>query len=137
MPVLRYFVVAGAGLLALLFVASAWLPASVVTEHDASGLDKTTIRISGDRPAAERVTIDTSVPTITPPAAPVVAQEESKQDELKDDSRREALARMDNSASAENATASAVSAPMPVKKAAHKHRKRPATAAAQPLFALW
>ncbi len=149
MPVLRYFVVAGAGLLALLFIVSAWLPAPAFTERDARSLDKTTIRISGEKPVAERVTIDTSEPTVMPPVAAMpggespVAQNDAQdelqdkvQDKLEDKSRRDALARMDD----EQAAAPVVTHPAPVKKAAaRKHPKRPVVVMARPsgLFDLW
>ncbi|HEY0236898.1 MAG TPA: hypothetical protein VGC86_17865 [Afipia sp.] len=141
MPVLRYFVVAGAGLLALLFMVSVWLPAPVVTERDASGLDKTTIRISAEKPVAERVTIDTSVPSVTPPALSVAEQPSAPsvasdaRDESQDKSRRDALARMDDG----QAVAPVVTPPAPVKKVAvRKHPKRPVVMARPAgLFDLW
>ncbi|WP_425530529.1 hypothetical protein, partial [Stenotrophomonas maltophilia] len=80
-------------------------------ERDASGVDKTTIRISGEKPAAERVTIDTSVPTPPAPVAAVpaaepsaversVAQSDAQNEAQEDKSRREALARMDDAQAA-------------------------------------
>lgn len=140
MPVLRYFVVAGVGLLALLFVVSAWLPAPVTTRPDASGFDRTTIRISGDKPVSDRVTIDTSVPTVTPPVAaapeaePSIVQSES-QEKPQDTSRQDALARMEDA----QAAAPVATPPVPAKKvAARRHPKRPVMVARPPgLFALW
>ncbi len=127
MPLLRYFVVAGTGLLLLLFLVSAYLPVPVTRQSDANGLDKTTIRINGDKPVFERVTIDTSVPTTMPPAvaAPVVAEQ---------DSVREAFAKMDD------ASIPVAAPPAPVKKVAV--RKRPkrsviVTARSAGLFDLW
>ncbi len=140
MPILRYFVVAGVGLLALLFMVNAWLPAPVITERDASVLDKTTIRINGEKPVSERVTIDTSVPTITPPVAalpvaePSVAQSDA-QAEMQDKSRRDALARMEDAQVAPPVVTPPVSAK---KVAARKHPKRPVVLARPSgLFDLW
>ncbi len=134
MPVLRYFFFAGAGLLVLLFAVSAYLPAPVTVQRDAASLDKTTIRISGDKPAAERVTIDTSVPTIVPPAMQPAAVADAQTD-----SKSDAYARMDDAASVEPVT-TPVAPPAPVKKVAvRKHPKRPVVVVARPagLFALW
>jgi hypothetical protein len=136
MPVLRYFVFAGAALLALLFAVNAYLPAPVTAQRDASNLDKTTIRINGTAPVAERVTIDTSIPTIVPPAAQPAALASAQ-----DDSKRDAYARMDDEASVEHAATPVAAPQTPVKKvAARKHPKpRPVVVMARPagLFALW
>ncbi len=128
MPLLRYFLVAGSGLLLLLFLVSANLPAPVTRESDANALDKTTIRINGNKPVVERVTIDTSVPTTTPSAAEpsVIAAQ---------DSTREAFAKM------EDASAPVAVPPIPVKKVAVRKRpKRSVVVTARPaggLFDLW
>ena len=141
MPVLRYFVVAGAGLLALLFVVNAWLPAPVITERDANGLDKTTIRINGDKPVAERVTIDTSVPTIVPPVAALSVAPGVSQADSQGESPRDALARMDDAAViVSEATPHAAAQPAPLKKiAARKPPKKRPIVVARPagLFDLW
>ena len=140
MPVLRYFVVAGVGLIALLFAVSAWLPAPVTTERDSSGFDRTTIRISGEKPVSDRVTIDTSIPTVMPPVAAAPVAEPSvvqgdAQPESQDKSRQDALARMDDAQSA----APVAAPPAAAKKvAARKHPKRPAVMPRREgLFALW
>jgi hypothetical protein len=126
MPLLRYFVFAGAGLLAALLIVSSWLPAPAPAEHDAHALDKTTIRINGDKPAYERVTIDTSLPTITPPAVQQSTVAEQ-------DSNREAFAKMDDAAPA--------APPVPLKRVAVRKRpKRAVVVMARPaggLFDLW
>ncbi len=134
MPLLRYFVVAGTGLLLLLFVVSAYLPAPVTRQSDANALDKTTIRINGDKPVAERVTIDTSLPTITPAVVAAAAVQE----ETQDDSKRNALARMEDAPP----PVAAVVTPPParVKKVAIRKRpRRSAVVLARPtgFFDLW
>lgn len=76
MPLMRYFVFVGGALLALLLIANACLPALPVAEasHSASATDLSVIRIHSDRKWPERVVFDTTLPTITPAPAPVVAQ---------------------------------------------------------------
>ncbi len=68
MPLLRYFVYVGGALLALLFVVSAALPTPPAIGLIASSSDLPAIRIHSDRKLPERVVIDTTQPTITPPA---------------------------------------------------------------------
>ena len=138
MPLLRYFVIAGASLLALLFIVSAWLPAPAVRESNPGALDKTTIRIGGNPSTFERVTIDTSVPTTQAPAVastdgalPVVAEPIVTVQYP----AREAFAKMEDAPAA----AAAPSAP-PKKVAARKHPRRAVVATPRPfggLFALW
>ncbi len=67
MPLLRYFVYVGGALLALLFVVSAALPRPPEIGLIASSGDLPAIRIHSDRKLPERVVIDTTQPTITPP----------------------------------------------------------------------
>ena len=77
MPLLRYFVFVGGALLALLFAASAFMPALPVVESPRFTADLSIIRIHSDRKWPERVVFDTSLPTTMPPsnlAAPVVAE---------------------------------------------------------------
>lgn len=136
MPLLRYFVVAGTGLVILLFLVSAQLPKPVNVARDANPIDKTTIRITGSKPALERVTIDTSLPTIIPPAAepPVVAA----QDLNRRDSNRDAFAEMEDTPP--ETAAPVAHMPAPVKKAAARKRpKRSIIVTARPagLFDLW
>lgn len=73
MPLMRYFVFVGGALLALLFVANAFLPAPPVAVSSRSAVDLSVIRIHSDRKWPERVVFDTSRPTMTPAPAPVVA----------------------------------------------------------------
>jgi hypothetical protein len=77
MPLLRYFVVVGGALLALLFAVSAYLPTPPAVEASKStAADLSIIRIHSDRKWPERIVFDTSQPTTPPPnlAAPVVAE---------------------------------------------------------------
>lgn len=80
MPVLRYFVFVGGALLALLFGFNLVQPrpAGVHPTVVASGDDLPPIRIHSDRKLPERVVLDTSQPTIQPPAAKMAAVAASK-----------------------------------------------------------
>jgi hypothetical protein len=77
MPIFRYFVFVGGALLALLFVANYELreaPAAQVAAtsgSETSGSDLPLIRIRSDRKLPERVVLDTSRPTPTPPAVKI------------------------------------------------------------------
>jgi hypothetical protein len=74
MPVARYFLFVGGVLLALLFAVDALLPQEVaVASNGAPAIDKTTVRIRSAQKLPERVVYDTSLPTIVPPIANVVA----------------------------------------------------------------
>src|SRR5260370_37288610 len=73
MPVVRYFVLVGGVLLALLFLLNEVLPQLPVAERVAeSGPNRSVIRINSDRKWPERVVFDTNMPTIVPPVAPVL-----------------------------------------------------------------
>ena len=70
MPVVRYFLLVGGVLLALLFLSNEVLPQLPVAERVAeAGRDKSVIRINSDRKWPERVVFDTNMPTIVPPVA--------------------------------------------------------------------
>ena len=75
MPVARYFLFVGGVLLALLFVIDAFAPQqlAVASNDAAQSVDKYTVRIKSDQKLPERVVYDTSLPTIAPPKATVVA----------------------------------------------------------------
>src|ERR1700737_3272429 len=74
MPVARYFLFVGGVLLALLFVADAFAPQQpAVASNGAPSVDKYTVRIKSDQKLPERVVYDTSLPTIVPAKATVVA----------------------------------------------------------------
>ena len=65
MPLARYFFYVGGVLLALLFIADAYLPKLPVA-HRADNVSYN-VRIHSDRKWPERIVYDTSLPTITPP----------------------------------------------------------------------
>ena len=80
MPVARYFLFVGGVLLALLFAINAFAPqeAAVASISAPSidktrAMDKTIVRIKSAQKLPERVVYDTSLPTIVPPTATVVA----------------------------------------------------------------
>jgi hypothetical protein len=73
MPVARYFLFVGGVLLALLFVIDALAPPQLAVASQASSVDRVTLRIRSDQKWPERVVYDTSLPTITPPAATIQA----------------------------------------------------------------
>jgi hypothetical protein len=66
MPLARYFVFVGGGLLALLFVADFFSPKAVAESgiHSAGPVDKTTLRIRSEQKLPERIVFDTTQPTI-------------------------------------------------------------------------
>jgi hypothetical protein len=65
MPLARYFFYVGGVLLALLFIADAYLPRLPVV-HRADKISYN-IRIHSDQRWPERIVYDTSLPTVTPP----------------------------------------------------------------------
>jgi hypothetical protein len=77
MPVLRYFIVVGTALLVLLFAVDAFLPklpaADNVNTAANVASDLSVIRIHSLQKWPERVEFDTSLPTITPAAAVLAA----------------------------------------------------------------
>ncbi|MBR0703251.1 hypothetical protein JQ599_25335 [Bradyrhizobium diazoefficiens] len=74
MPIFRYFVFVGGALLALLFAANFALPSQPVAQAVATvGNDQPLIRIRSDRHLPERVVLDTTQPTIVPPAVKTAA----------------------------------------------------------------
>ena len=66
MPVARYFFFVGAALLALLFVADAWLPKLPATSVADAAAETPMIRIQSDRKWPERIVFDTSIPVVSP-----------------------------------------------------------------------
>lgn len=68
MPVVRYFIFAGSILFALLLFADWYFPGSAVASR-ADDVDRSILRITSDHRWPERIVIDTSQPTIVPPAA--------------------------------------------------------------------
>ncbi len=74
MPLLRYFTVVGAALLALLFVASRYFPETETINR--SDVARPVIRIASDRVGPPRVDIDTRVQAaVIPAAVPDVVQQ--------------------------------------------------------------
>jgi hypothetical protein len=71
MPLVRYFIFVGGVLLALLFIADAYLPRLPATERTAAAADLSVIRIYSDRKWPERVVFDTTLPTVTPPTSAI------------------------------------------------------------------
>lgn len=76
MPYFRFLAGAGGVIVALMFAANAYLsgPDATPVEKSSSshtGFDPSTIRITSTRKGPERVVIDTSLPTIVPPAPTV------------------------------------------------------------------
>ena len=72
MPLARYFTFVGSLLLALLFLADWYFP-KLVAPPATAGVDKTIIRLHSAHKWPEATVFDTSLPTIVPPPAAVVA----------------------------------------------------------------
>jgi hypothetical protein len=70
MPLGRYFAFIGSMLLALLFLADWYVPQPTAMPARAD-VDRTVIRLHSSHKWPERIVIDTSLPTIVPPAARV------------------------------------------------------------------
>lgn len=88
MPIVRYFVLVGGLLLALLFAANRYLPEA--PEYFAAGdVDRTIIRIRSARPHTEKVVFDTSHPPSVPVAVAAAADTAQGRDH-----QREAMAMM-------------------------------------------
>jgi hypothetical protein len=73
-PLGRYFFFVGSLLLAVLFIAERYLPASSQTFSREARVDKSIIRIKSAHKWPEAIVIDTSLPTIVPPPLPILAQ---------------------------------------------------------------
>ena len=97
MPVARYFIFVGGTLATLLCVAGWCLATPPAMFADQPAIDRTIIRIKSARKRPEKVVLDTSQPTITPPAVeePPAAQSiPLPSDEAGDRSNREAMAQL-------------------------------------------
>ena len=68
MPIARYFIFVGGTLAALLSIAGWCLPTPPAMFADQLAIDRTIIRIQSAHKWPEKVVLDTSQPTITPPA---------------------------------------------------------------------
>lgn len=97
MPLARYFLLVGAALLAVLFVAGASLPSPPAVERIEA---HRTIRIHSEMKLPDRVVFDTSMPAVVHRADPVVAGTATPTTPSADDSSagaRQAFARMQSS----------------------------------------
>jgi hypothetical protein len=93
MPLLRYFMLVGGGLLALLFVANAAFPIEPLPQTLTSGSDLPPVRIHTERKLPERVEFDTSA--ILPGqahAAPVVVAQAKPQPKVQTQAQTQAQA---------------------------------------------
>ena len=130
MPIFRYFVFVGGALLALLFAANFALPSQPVAQAVATvSNDQPLIRIRSDRHLPERVVLDTTQPTIIPPAmktAAVVAPQPA------DTASAAALAEMSAKARVRETFAQFTPEPKADAAAGKKDAKRQVQAQAQP-----
>src|SRR5258706_3734272 len=98
MPTARYFIIVGGTLAALLFIASWCLPTPPAMFADQPlALDRAIIRIKSERKWPEKVVLDTSQPTIAPPAVeepPAAQSVRLPPDEPGDQSNLEAMAQL-------------------------------------------
>ena len=95
MPIARYFLIVGGTLAALLLIAGWCLPTPPAMFANQLAIDRSIIRIKSARKWPEKVVLDTSQPTITPPAVeepPAAQSVRLPPDEAGDQSNREALA---------------------------------------------
>ena len=94
MPIARYFIIVGVTLAALLFIAGWCLPTPSAMFADELAIDRTIIRIKSARKWPEKVVLDTSQPTIAPPAVEEAQSVPLPPDEAGDQSNLEALAQL-------------------------------------------
>jgi hypothetical protein len=75
MPWVRYFFFGAAALIGLLFISDAFLPKEAVAVGPDAAAERPMVRIQSDQRWPERIVMDTSQPTISPPQTvlPVVA----------------------------------------------------------------
>ena len=71
MPLARYFLFVGGGLMALLFAFDFFSPRAVAESgiQSAGTIDKSTLRIRSEQKWPERIVFDTTQPTVAPTAA--------------------------------------------------------------------
>ncbi|MDA9464669.1 hypothetical protein [Bradyrhizobium sp. CCBAU 53415] len=74
MPIIRYFVFAGAFAVALLFALDRTLP-PLATPSAGPGVDRTVIRIRSARTLPEKIVLDTSTSIAAATASPLIAGE--------------------------------------------------------------
>ena len=97
MPIARYFIIVGGTLAALLFIAGWCLPTPPAMFAHQLAIDRLIIRIKSARKWPEKVVLDTSQPTMTPPAVeepPAAQPVRLPPDEAGDQSNLEALAQL-------------------------------------------
>ena len=96
MPIARYFIIVGGALAALLFIAGWCLPTPPARFADQPAIDRAIIRIKSERKWPEKVVLDTSQPTIVPPAVeqPPAQSVRLSPDEAEDRSNLEAMAQL-------------------------------------------
>ena len=119
MPIGRYFLIMGGVLLALLFLIDWSTPTLTATPEHASN-EHPTILIHSRRRLPDAVVIDTSLPTIVPPAPATVVAEVPPEKSLQD-----AKAPRDAMAMAEPAVPSEQTAPAPTQPKLVAERRRP------------
>jgi hypothetical protein len=97
-PIVRYFIFVGGTLVALLFIASWCLPTPPAMFADQQlGIDRAIIRIRSAHKWPEEVVLDTSRPSISPPAVEELSTAHSVQlppDEAETQSNLEAMAQL-------------------------------------------
>jgi len=96
-PIARYFIFVGGTLAALLLIAGWCLPTPQAMFANQVVIDRSIIRIKSARKWPEKVVLDTSQPTITPPAIeepPATQSAWLPPDEAGDQSNLEALAQL-------------------------------------------
>ncbi len=97
MPIARYFIFVGGTLAAMLLIAGGCLPTPPAMFANQLVIDRSIIRIKSARKWPEKVVLDTSQPTITPPAVeepPAAQSVRLPPDEAGDQSNLEALAQL-------------------------------------------
>src|SRR5258705_2049968 len=97
MPTARYFIIVGGTLAALLFIAGWCLPTPPAMFADQPpAIDRAIIRIKSERKWPEKVVLDTSQPTIAPPAVeqPPAQSVRLPPDEAEDRSNLQAMAQL-------------------------------------------
>jgi hypothetical protein len=96
-PIARYFIFVGGTLAALLLIAGWCLPTPPAMFANQLAIDRSIIRIKSARKWPEKVVLDISQPTITPPAVeepPAAQSVRLPPDEAGDQSNLEALAQL-------------------------------------------
>jgi hypothetical protein len=96
-PLARYFITVGGTLAALLFIASWCLPTPPALFAEGMAIDRATIRIRSARKWPEKIVLDTSQPTITPPSIEQPLAMELPLDEARNRSNLEAMAQITQS----------------------------------------